>query len=98
MEATFMAFQITCVNKANRTSAHERIHRVGGGVGANAWTLDQQEVVRRIEAGTEQFYVERPAGHRVAVVVAKSAWGHKYIKTTADGEQPDNLLALSECR
>ncbi|WP_373565454.1 DUF3892 domain-containing protein [Bradyrhizobium diazoefficiens] len=23
--------------------------------------------------------------------------GHKYIKTTADGIQPDNLLSLAEC-
>jgi hypothetical protein len=31
------------------------------------------------------------------VVVAVSRYGNKYIKTTADGEQPDNLLSLPEC-
>ncbi len=32
------------------------------------------------------------------VVVAVSRFDHKYIKTEADGEQPDNLLSLPECR
>ena len=31
------------------------------------------------------------------MIVAKSRWGHKYLKTDSDGEQPDNLLALPEC-
>jgi hypothetical protein len=31
------------------------------------------------------------------VVVSVSRLGHKYIKTEADGEQPDNLLSLPEC-
>ena len=29
---------------------------------------------------------------------AVSRFGNKYIKTEADGDQPDNLLALYECR
>jgi len=33
----------------------------------------------------------------VDVVVAKSQYGHKYLKTVADGEQPNNLLSLPEC-
>jgi len=40
--------------------------------------------------------VERPPGHVVDVIVA-SGLGRKYLKTTADGEQPDNLLALPDC-
>jgi hypothetical protein len=31
------------------------------------------------------------------VIVAVSQWGNKYIKTTADGVHPNNLLALPEC-
>jgi hypothetical protein len=34
---------------------------------------------------------------RVDVIVAVSAAGNKYLKTTADSEQPNNLLALPEC-
>ena len=34
----------------------------------------------------------------VDVVVAVSRFGHSYLKTQADGEVPDNLLSLPECR
>ena len=30
-------------------------------------------------------------------VVAVSRFGNKYIKTEADGDQPNNLLSLPEC-
>jgi len=59
--------------------------------------LSQPEAIAGVERGEWDFYVERPAGHRVRVIVAVSAAGNKYLKTTADGEQPDNLLALPEC-
>lgn len=31
------------------------------------------------------------------MVVAVSRYDHKYIKTEADDEQPDNLISLPEC-
>ena len=31
------------------------------------------------------------------VVVAVSRFGNKYLKTVADGDQPNNLLSLYEC-
>jgi hypothetical protein len=90
--------RIDCVNKTDRYNPHERISHVGG---ANAngtrWWLAQPEAVAGVEDGRWEFWVERPAGHRVGVVVAISQYGHKYLKTTADGEQPDNLLALPDC-
>jgi hypothetical protein len=33
----------------------------------------------------------------VAEVIIATHLGHKYLKTTADGVHPDNLLALPEC-
>lgn len=36
-------------------------------------------------------------GQTAIVVVAVSRFGNKYIKTEADGEQPNNLLSLPEC-
>lgn len=42
------------------------------------------------------FYVSvqnRP----VKVIVAVSKYGNKYLKTEADGEEPNNLLSLPEC-
>lgn len=37
-------------------------------------------------------------GSVVSVIVAVSRFGNKYLKTEADGEHPNNLLSLPECR
>lgn len=90
--------RIECITKSDRYNAWERIRAVGGrNLGSTNWTMSQEDAIRAIENGTYSFYVERPAGDRVAVIVATSAYGNKYLKTTADGDQPNNLLSLPEC-
>ncbi len=90
--------QITCVVKTDRTSPHERIHSVGGvNPDGTRWRLSEDAAIGYIENGTYSFYVDRPFGHRVAVIIAESQWGHKYLKTIADGEHPNNLLSLPSC-
>ncbi len=90
--------QIQCINKSDRPNPHERILAVGGvrsdGV---KWLRTQPQVIADIEAQTYNYYVS-VGGKTVWVIVAVSRWGNKYIKTTADGESPDNLLSLPECR
>ena len=89
--------RIQCTNKTNRTSAHERIHNVGGiNPNGTRWKMSESKAIQDIKNGTYAFYVERPLGHRVNVVIAKKD-GHEYLKTVPDGEQPNNLLALPEC-
>ena len=89
--------RIECINKSQRTSPHERISHVGGrNPNGTAWKLPEADAIAGIESGRWAFYVERPAGHAVNVIVAERL-GRKYLKTAADGEQPDNLLALPEC-
>lgn len=89
--------EILCMNKSDRPNPHERILSVGG-LRANGtrWKISQPRAIELVERGEFSFYVTR-CGYTVEVVVAMSPYGHKYVKTTADGEQPNNLLSLPEC-
>ena len=88
-------YQVTCREKH---SLYERIISIGcAEVGTGTIKrFTEDEAINSIENGTDNFYVERPKGHRVWVIVAERE-GRKYIKTEADGEKPDNLLSLDEC-
>ena len=89
--------QIRCINKSDRPNPHERILRVGGvNQDGTQWKLPEQQAIAGIEDGRWQFYVS-VNGHTVSVIVAVSRYGNKYLKTTADGEHPNNLLSLPEC-
>jgi len=61
------------------------------------WKITQQTAIDGIESSKWSFYVTR-ADHAVNVVVSKSRYGNKYLKTEADGEEPNNLLSLPECQ
>ena len=89
--------EIKCINKTDRYDAHERIRNVGGVNPDGArWKLSQPDAIVGIENGTWAFFVRQQA-NAVRVVVAVSRYGNKYLKTEADGEQPNNLLSLPEC-
>ena len=89
--------EIFCINKSDRMNAHERITHIGGKNGdGSRWKLTQLDAIVGIEDGTWSFYVSKQ-GHTVDVIVEVSRYGHKYLKTTADGEHPNNLLSLPEC-
>ncbi len=87
--------QIKCINKIPREDPHRAITHVGGFV-TSQWRITQQEAIRLIETGEWQFYVEVDRD-RVWVEVAISRFGNKYLKTEADGDEPNNLLSLPEC-
>lgn len=90
--------EVYCINKSDRTNPHERVTHIGGRNGdGTAWKITQQEAIAAIENGKWAFYVRR-GGSTVDVIVSMSRFGNKYLKTEYDGEQPDNLLCLPECR
>jgi len=89
--------QITCINKTNRMDAHERIHSVGGtNPDGTRWKLSEDDAIAGIRAGKWRFWTTG-GGKSVWVTVAHTSIGHEYLKTEADGVQPNNLLSLPEC-
>ncbi|NEV64501.1 DUF3892 domain-containing protein [Thiorhodococcus minor] len=90
--------QVTCINKSDRYNPHERITHIGGkNQDGTPWKLTQEQAIEGVESGKWRFWVS-VGGHSVWVVVAMSAYGNKYLKTQNDGEHPNNLLSLPECR
>lgn len=83
--------QVTCINKLTRQNTHEGITHLGNSTGK--WTRSQ--VIQWIEAGTNTFYT-LVGGKRANVAVVNGSNG-KYVRTHADGQWNDNLLALPEC-
>ncbi|HWL30988.1 MAG TPA: DUF3892 domain-containing protein [Xanthobacteraceae bacterium] len=89
--------QIQCINKADRMNPHERIRNVGGFTTDNTrWKLSLDDAIAGIKQRKWRFWVN-VAGKRVWILIARSAAGYEYLKTEADGEQPNNLLSLPEC-
>ena len=92
-----MANQIDCIQKLDRHDPTDAIEYVGGkNSDGTRWKITQKDAIRRIEQGINQFYVFKN-GVRTNVIVSISRFGNKYIKTEADGYEPNNLLSLVRC-
>ncbi len=90
--------QIHCINKSDRYNPHERILRIGGiNQNGTRWSMSQEKAIADTQSGTYKFYVAVSPQKSVWVIVATSPYGHLYLKTEADGDQPNNLLELPEC-
>jgi hypothetical protein len=90
-------FEVTCINKPDRSSAHEHITHIGNT--ADQWRLTREAAIQRIDSKQEAFYtVDRTTGRRLYIRVVRGD-GNKapYLRTYADGKWNDNLLALAEC-
>jgi hypothetical protein len=88
-------YRVTCKEKH---SLFERVVSIGcveSGTGIFR-RFTEEEAIQRIKQGIDRFYVEKPEGHSVWLIVAERE-GREYLKTEADGEKPDNLLSQPEC-
>jgi hypothetical protein len=86
--------QVTCITKPNVNSSFEHITHLGG-VG---WKWTREEVIQSIDAKTNTFYVRDSAGHRSDIGVVDPGNGRaRYLRTYADGDWNNNLLALKQC-
>src|SRR5262245_29403823 len=83
--------QVRCINKQPRNNPHEGITHLGGA----GWKWTREQVIYSIEARNNTFYTH-VNGKRADVGVVQGPYG-KYVRTHADGQWNDNLLALPEC-
>jgi hypothetical protein len=85
------SYPITCVIP-DSSDQDQRIEIIGG-VG---WRRRIDDAIRDIETRAVDYWTYA-AGTRARVIVAQRPNGRKYLKTTADDAEPDNLLGLPEC-
>lgn len=83
--------RVTCINKQPRQNPYEGISHLGG----PGWRWTRQQVITSINAGTNTFYTLE-GGKRAEIGVVNGPSG-PYLRTYADGQWNDNLLALPEC-
>lgn len=89
-------YEITCINKPDRSSSHEHITHVGNTAGQ--WRLTRESAINHIDSKTSAFYtVDHSTGKKVYVGVVRDTGRAPYLRTHADGKWKDNLLALAEC-
>jgi len=93
-----MARHVTCVNKRDRQSPHERILNIGGVEDGTRWKRSQPDAIIDVERDTTSYFVvDRGSKSTVWVIIRVSQWGNKYLTTQADGDSQNNLLSLAEC-
>ena len=90
-------YLIHCINRSDLMNHDRRISYIGGvNLDGAHWKIAVDQAIAAIEAGRWSFYVRRN-GRDLAVVVALSKYGSKYIKTAEDPLHPESLLTLPEC-
>ncbi|WP_442958006.1 DUF3892 domain-containing protein [Phenylobacterium sp.] len=89
------AYQVTC-HTPDDLDPDRRIEGLGGPGNGKQWWLPIDELISGIERGAYDLWTVTPERQSVWVVVAVRN-GRKYLKTEADGLEPNNLLALRHC-
>ena len=90
MSLTKTTLHVTCI-VPDQADPDRRIDAIGG----DGFQYRLDDAIRKIELGTHAFWTTQN-GRSVWIVVAVRN-GRKYLKTEADGIEPNNLLALARC-
>jgi len=89
-------YQITCVTKPDRFSTHEHITHIGNT--AAKWKMAREAAIARIDSKQDSFFtVDSATGRKAYVGVVREAGKAPYLRTYADNQWNDNLLAQAEC-
>lgn len=80
-------------HKPDNFDADRRIQGLCG----PGWSKGIDTIIFEIENGLYRYWTTSPQRQAVWVQVSKRANGRKYLKTEADGVEPNNLLALPHC-
>ena len=92
-----LSIRVECVARSDRVSPHHRIRAIGGvGRDGMPWRLSEDAAIAATEQGRASFYIERPRGHRIDLVVGQGL-GKTFLKAETDHESPDALLGLPDC-
>lgn len=90
---------ILCINRRSTPLPHQRVSHIGGiHPDGRHWKLTLEEAILAIESGERSFTVLAPNHEVFPVVIARDTNGTKYLKATADQDQPESLLNLPECQ
>ena len=97
-ETMRQSIRVECVVRTDRVSPHHRIRAIGvRSRECEPWRLSEEAAIAALENERATFYVERPKGHRLDLVVGQGL-GKTYLKAERDGESPETLLGLPDCR
>ena len=87
--------QVTCIIKPNLLSQHEHITHLGN---PPNWLWTREQVIASIDAKANTFFVrDHNTGKRSEVGVVRTAGKAPHLRTYADGNWNNNLLALNQC-
>lgn len=92
-----MANRVTCATKkGDNYDPYERISHIGGyNSNGEHFRITSEDAIQKINSTKYSFYVVKD-GKNVSVIVGTRN-GKEYLKTEADGYEPNNLLALGDC-
>ncbi|MBP1290261.1 MULTISPECIES: DUF3892 domain-containing protein [Bradyrhizobium] len=85
------SYQVTC-HVPDGADRDQRIDAIGGA----EWKHLIDDAIYNIDKRIHDYWTYA-AGARTKVIVAERSNGRKYLKTVADGIEPNNLLALPRC-